>query len=113
MQTTLVKGKAAADRPDVIGRIEAVVIDERREPVEQVTGVRPVNVSADELALDADFPLIPGSHLLVQVGDRHAKDAARKRIEVEVLGCDQRPRGHRVITRLVQGTMPRELLKAA
>lgn len=97
----------------IVDQIEAVVIDERREPLELVPGVRQMKASAGELALRADFPLLPGSHVLVQIGDRHAHDAARKRFEAEVLGCIKRPRGHQVRMRLVDGMIPRELRKAA
>lgn len=99
--------------PAVIGRIEAIVIDERRQPVELVPGVRALTASSHELALNADLPLLPGSHLLVQLGDRHAPGAENKRFEVEVLGCKKWTAGHQIRTRLVQGHMPRELLRAA
>lgn len=99
--------------PAVIGRIEAVVIDERRQPVELVPGARALVASPGTFELNADLPLIPGSHLLVQVGDRHAPGAENKRFEVEVVGCKKWMTGHQIRTRLVEGNVPGELLRAA
>ncbi len=112
-RSTTTRRPARPMRHDVIGRIEAVVIDEHRQPVEQVPGIRALKASGQELALNADLPLLPGSHLLVQFGDRHAPGAARLRLEVEVVGCKKWMTGHEVRTRLVEGTMPRELLLKA
>jgi hypothetical protein len=93
--------------------IEAMVIDERRRPVELVPGARPLRWATDELSLATDLPLLPGSHVLVQVGDRHARDAASKRFEVEVLRCRRWIRGHEVFARVVGGTPPGEWRRAA
>lgn len=99
--------------PAVLGRIEAVVIDEHRRPIELVPGARALDASSRGLDLNTDLPLIPGSHLLVQVGDRHAQGAESKRFEVEVVGCKKWTRGHQIHTKLVEGSVPRELLRAA
>lgn len=104
---------AQREQADVIGRIEAVVIDERREPVERVPGLRAIKATSRELDMTADLPLIPGSHLMVQVGDSHAPDAEQRRFEVEVVGCKKWMKGHEVHAKLVRGRVPRELLKAA
>ena len=92
--------------------VEAVVIDERRRPVERVPGAAPLKFTGSQLAMRSDVPLLPGSHLLLQVGPRWAGDADRKRFELEVVGCKKRQGGHRVLTRIVEGAAA-ELPKAA
>jgi len=98
---------------DVIGRIEAVVIDEHRDPIETVPGLQALKVTSQGLDLTSDLPLILGSHLMVQVGDQHAPEAAAKRFEVEVVGCKKWIKGHEFHARLVRGSVPEELLRAA
>ena len=92
--------------------VEAVVIDERRRPVERVPGAAPLKLTGSELAMRSDVPLLPGSHVLLQIGPRWAGDAARKRFELEVVDCKKRQGVHRVLTRIVEGAVL-ELLKAA
>ena len=105
--------RSQREQADVIGRIEAVVIDEKREPVERVPGLRTLKATSQQLDLAADLPLIPGSHLMVQVGDRHAPGAENKRFEVEVIDCKKWIQGHEVRAILVKGSVPSELLQAA
>jgi hypothetical protein len=92
--------------------VEAVVIDERRRPVERVPGAAPLKITGSELAMRSDVPLLPGSHVLLQIGPRWARDAARKQLELEVVGCKKRQGGHRVLTRIVEGAAA-EMSKAA
>jgi hypothetical protein len=101
MRFPTVSSHARGEQRLVHGTIDAVVVDEHDQPLEKITGAQTLTISADEMAIRAPYPLMPGLKLVVLVNDPHAPGLPPKQLELQVLTCHPRLGAHWVETRIL------------
>jgi hypothetical protein len=116
MRTTPATQKPHERRRDLrlasAAKVNAVVIDGYKNPIDVLRQSELVNVSAGGLALATITPAQPGARVSIQVDDPNPVDPDRERtIFLETLDCATWLDGRKVIRcRLVEGRMPAKFI---